>query len=172
MSTTTSPCLCKSQAGIIKSDHQPKTVLLVDNEDSLLNAVGHYLNERGFRVRTSSSAVDALAAVKAEPPHVLVTDTMLQSVDGYQLLLQLRSYPEFALLPVVFLTSLDTAQARIHGHACGANAWITKPFDPEELVAAINNAICRDRLYRSKANSMDDELVEPNGRFGSWSSSM
>ena len=67
-------------------------ILLVDDEGSLLLAVSTYLEERGFEVRTASSAAEGLLAIKTDPPECLITDISMPHVDGYQLLLQVKIY--------------------------------------------------------------------------------
>jgi DNA-binding response OmpR family regulator len=128
------------------------TLLLVDDEDHLRQAVGSYLEDRGFAIRSSASASEALLALKRDPLGIelVVTDLTMPQVDGYQLLLQLRSYPEFAELPVVLLTARGATHDRIQGYASGCDAYLTKPFDPEELVAIVNNLLKRHRARREK----------------------
>lgn len=128
------------------------TLLLVDDEDHLRQAVGSYLEDRGFSIRSSASASEALLALKSDEDGIdlVVTDLTMPQVDGYQLLLQLRSYPEFSELPVVLLTARGATHDRIQGYASGCDAYLTKPFDPEELVAIVNNLLRRYHKQQKK----------------------
>jgi len=145
------------------------TLLLVDDEDHLRQAVGSYLEDRGFSIRSSASASEALLALKNDEDGIdlVVTDLTMPQVDGYQLLLQLRSYPEFSELPVVLLTARGATHDRIQGYASGCDAYLTKPFDPEELVAIVNNLLRRyhkqqerDASAARRIGVLEKELAE------------
>jgi len=137
------------------------TLLLVDDEDHLRQAVGSYLEDRGFSIRSSASASEALLALKSDELGIdlVITDLSMPQVDGYQLLLQLRSYPEYSELPVVLLTARGATHERIQGYASGCDAYLTKPFDPEELVAIVNNLLQRYHKQQEKG-ALTAEKIE------------
>ncbi len=119
-------------------------VLLVDDEPGLRRAVQEYLQESGFVVTTASNATDAWQMLQAgEMPDLVISDIMMPQVDGYQFLQQLRGDARYKNLPVVFLTARGMTSDRIQGYQAGCDAYLPKPFDPDELVAIVENLLDR-----------------------------
>jgi DNA-binding NarL/FixJ family response regulator len=131
-------------------------LLLVDDEPGLREAVQAYLEDSGFEVNTASNARDGWEQLQQALPDLLITDVMMPQVDGYQFLKQVREDPRFETLPVVFLTARGMTTDRIQGYNAGVDAYISKPFDPEELVAIISNLLDR-RAAALKAASDDGD---------------
>ena len=121
----------------------PSKVLLVDDEPGLRESVQAYLEDSGFEVRAASNASEGWDLLQQETPNVLISDIMMPQVDGYQFLKQVREDVRFKGLPVVFLTARGMTSDRIQGYNAGADAYLAKPFDPEELVAILNSLIER-----------------------------
>ncbi|MEL6556268.1 MAG: response regulator, partial [Cyanobacteria bacterium J06621_11] len=118
-------------------------ILLVDDEPGLRESVQAYLEDSKFEVRVASNATEGWDLLQQETPNVLISDIMMPQVDGYQFLKQVREDVRFQALPVVFLTARGMTSDRIQGYKAGADAYLAKPFDPEELVAIINSLIER-----------------------------
>ena len=116
-------------------------LLLVDDEPGLREAVQAYLEDSGFAVDVASNARDGLNLAKQKLPDLVITDIMMPQVDGYQFLKQLREDPQFKTLPVVFLTARGMTSDRIQGYNAGCDAYLSKPFDPDELVAIVSNLL-------------------------------
>ncbi len=114
-----------------------KRLLVVDDEAKLLRAVAVTLREEGYEVTTARSGADALVAVNASVPDLIVSDIRMPGMDGYQLARTLRSNPRTELIPVIFLTARGERKDRIAGIRTGVDAYLTKPFDPEELLAVV-----------------------------------
>ncbi|MDB9311736.1 response regulator transcription factor [Spirulina sp. CS-785/01] len=130
---------------------QPK-VLLVDDEPGLRDAVEAYLEDDDeFAVTAVASADEAWEVLETDPPDLIISDIMMPQVSGYQFLEKLREDSRFADLPVVFLTARGMTSDRIQGYQAGCDAYLPKPFEPEELVAIVKNL-----LQRRKAASTDD----------------
>jgi len=130
-------------------------LLLVDDEPGLREAVQAYLEDSGFAVEVASNAHDGLNLAKQKLPDLVITDVMMPQVDGYQFLKQLRDDPQFKTLPVVFLTARGMTADRIQGYNAGCDAYLSKPFDPDELVAIVNNLL--EKQISSRAITADDE---------------
>lgn len=128
-------------------------VLLVDDEPGLRQAVQAYLEEDGFAVHTASNAREGWDILQRITPDVVISDIMMPQVDGYQFLKQLREDPRFQALPVVFLTARGMTSDRIQGYEAGCDAYLPKPFDPDELVAIVTNLLKR----RAAAKTPGDE---------------
>src|ERR1044072_2529305 len=126
-----------------------KRLLVVDDEPNLLRAVGACLRGEGFDVVTARSGAEALVRVAETVPDLIVSDIRMPGMDGYQLARQLRSSPRTALTPVVFLTAKDETADRIEGFRPGVDAYLVKPFEPDELVAVISGIL--DGVQRTHA---------------------
>ncbi|PSN18078.1 DNA-binding response regulator [filamentous cyanobacterium CCP5] len=118
-------------------------ILLVDDEPGLREAVQAYLEDSGFTVEAASNAQEGWDLLQQKTPDVLISDIMMPQVDGYQFLQQVRDDARFKGLPVVFLTARGMTSDRIQGYTAGCDAYLPKPFDPEELVAIVTNLIER-----------------------------
>jgi DNA-binding NarL/FixJ family response regulator len=121
----------------------PKRLLVVDDEPNLLRAVAVTLRAEGYEVVTARSGAEALVRVAESVPDLVVSDIRMPGVDGYQLARQLRSSPRTDLVPIVFLTAKDETTDRVAGFRSGVDAYLTKPFEPDELVAVISNILRR-----------------------------
>ncbi|MGM3305623.1 response regulator transcription factor [Anabaena sp. WFMT] len=131
-------------------------LLLVDDEPGLREAVKEYLQESGFSVQTASNAREGWDLMQQSTPDLVISDIMMPQVDGYQFLKQLREDPRFQALPVVFLTAKGMTGDRIQGYQAGVDAYLPKPFDPDELVAIIENLLVR-RTAQAPPMSEDGE---------------
>ena len=120
-----------------------RRLLVVDDEAKLLRAVAATLREEGYDVATARSGADALVQINASIPDLVVSDIRMPGMDGHQLARALRSNPRTALIPIVFLTAKDEREDRIAGFRTGVDAYLTKPFDPEELLAVVSNILKR-----------------------------
>lgn len=118
-------------------------LLLVDDEPGLREAVKDYLQESGFSVQVASDAREGWQLLQQNTPDLVISDVMMPQVDGYQFLKQLREDPRFKTLPVVFLTAKGMTTDRIQGYQAGVDAYLPKPFDPDELVAIVENLLER-----------------------------
>lgn len=118
-------------------------LLLVDDEPGLRQAVQAYLEEEGFKVHVASNAREGWDLLQQISPDLVISDIMMPQVDGYQFLKQLREDPRFQALPVVFLTARGMTADRIQGYNAGCDAYLSKPFDPDELVAITSNLLDR-----------------------------
>jgi len=119
------------------------TILLVDDEPNLRNAVKAYLEDSDFVVLTASNAQEAWQILQKSTPDLVISDIMMPQVNGYEFLQKLRQDPRFANLPVIFLTARGMTSDRIAGYKAGCDAYLPKPFDPDELVAIAENLISR-----------------------------
>ncbi|MEB3279497.1 MAG: response regulator transcription factor [Lyngbya sp.] len=131
----------------------PARLLLVDDEPGLREAVQAYLEDSDFIVDVASNAREGWELLQQNLPDLVISDIMMPEVDGYQFLQQMREDPQFKALPVVFLTAKGMTTDRIQGYQAGCDAYISKPFDPEELVVIVKNLL--ERRAVANANSSD-----------------
>jgi DNA-binding NarL/FixJ family response regulator len=120
-----------------------KRLLVVDDEPKLLKAVAVDLRGEGYDVTTARSGSEALISVTQKTPDLIVSDIRMPVMDGYELARRLRLNPGTALIPIVFLTAKDTTADRIAGFRTGIDAYLTKPFEPDELLAVIASILNR-----------------------------
>lgn len=118
-------------------------ILLVDDEPGIREAVQAYLEEDGFTVEVASDAQEGWEKLQRSRPSLVITDVMMPQVDGYQFLEKMRDDERYATLPVVFLTARGMTSDRIQGYQAGCDAYLPKPFDPDELVSIVSNLIKR-----------------------------
>ncbi|MEG4799801.1 response regulator transcription factor [Microcoleus sp. ARI1-B5] len=118
-------------------------LLLVDDEPGLREAVQAYLEDSDFSVEVASNARDGWELLQQHNPDLVISDIMMPQVDGYQFLKQVREDPRYKALPVVFLTAKGMTGDRIQGYQAGCDAYLSKPFDPDELVAIVTNLLAR-----------------------------
>jgi two-component system, OmpR family, alkaline phosphatase synthesis response regulator PhoP len=115
-------------------------ILVVDDEPSILDLVSMYLGREGFRVETAADGAQALQRVQAQPPALLVLDLMLPEVDGFEVCRRVRAT---STLPILMLTARDDDVDKIVGLELGADDYLTKPFNPRELVARVKAILRR-----------------------------
>ncbi|MEX3014921.1 response regulator transcription factor [Gymnodinialimonas hymeniacidonis] len=117
----------------------PGTVLIIEDESNILEALTFILSRAGWDVRGHGKGDSALAEVARIGPDVLVLDVMLPGQSGFDILRALRAEPETRDLPVVMLTAKGQTHDRDHAMGLGANAFLTKPFSNDELLAVITD---------------------------------
>ena len=123
----------------------PARVLVVEDERDIAALVAHHLTKEGYRVRTAEGGAEALEAIAAERPDLLVLDLMLPNFSGYDVLTEVRRRPELADVPVVVLTARRDEADRIKGLELGADDYVTKPFSPRELVLRVGAVLRRSQ---------------------------
>lgn len=121
----------------------PKRLLVVDDEPNLLRAVAAVLRDENFEVATARNGKDALLQVAKSVPDLVVSDVRMPLMDGYALARNLRSAPHTRLVPIIFLTAKDDTRDRVEGFRSGVDVYLTKPFEPDELVAVVHNILNR-----------------------------
>lgn len=138
----------------------PEKLLLVDDEPGVRESVQAYLEySEEFQVQVASNAKEAWELLQKDTPDLIISDIMMPQVDGYQFLQKLREDSRFKALPVIFLTARGMKSDRIQGYQAGCDAYLSKPFDPEELEVIIKNLLERHRIT-AQANSSDSKLEE------------
>jgi len=119
-------------------------VLVVDDEPNIVDVISMALRFEGFEVESAGSGADAIAAVAAHRPQLLVLDVMLPDIDGFEVARRLAAAR--AEVPIVFLTARDSTEDIVHGLTLGGDDYVTKPFSLEELVARIRTILRRTGL--------------------------
>jgi DNA-binding response OmpR family regulator len=143
---------------------KPQSVLVVEDEASISSFVSAYLKNAGFTVRAVATGGEALKQVAAEKPALVVLDLMLPDIDGIEVCKRIRQNSD---LPILMLTARDEDVDKIIGLEVGADDYLTKPFNPRELVARVRSILRRatpERAERESAVIQHGELVVDAGR--------
>src|ERR1700738_368534 len=114
------------------SDAADARVLVVDDEPNLVEVLSMALRYQGFAVETASNGREALAAVAAFKPHLMVLDVMLPDMEGFEVASHLGA--QRAGVPIIFLTARDSTEDKVRGLSGGGDDYMTDPFSLEELV--------------------------------------
>lgn len=118
-----------------------KQLLLVDDDPNLILLVKDYLEFRGFSVVTAENGQDALNKVNTVNPDMIICDVMMPQMDGYAFVQQIRESPDTEWIPILFLSAKGQSQDRVKGLNTGADVYMVKPFEPEELVAQVESSL-------------------------------
>ena len=119
---------------------QQQTVLVVEDEASIASFVSLYLKNAGYGVRTASTGTEALSAAASDSPSLIVLDLMLPDIDGIEVCKRIRQRSD---VPILMLTARDEDVDKIIGLEVGADDYLTKPFNPRELVARVKSVLRR-----------------------------
>ena len=135
-----------SCATLPKVTTEAGTVLVIDDHPANLEAMAEALTPLGYEVWQALDGETGLALARERQPDVILLDVVMPGMDGYEVCQRLKNDDETRLLPVVFLTGLDSREARLQGLECGATDFLTKPFDLVELEARVHNLVNFRRL--------------------------
>jgi DNA-binding response OmpR family regulator len=129
---------------------QGQTVLVVEDESSIASFVALYLKNAGYRIQSVGNGRDALERVAAEKPDLIVLDLMLPDLDGLEVCRRIRQTSD---VPILMLTARDEDVDKIIGLEVGADDYLTKPFNPRELVARVKSILRRSVPERREAQT-------------------
>ncbi|MGB3508689.1 MAG: response regulator transcription factor [Microcoleaceae cyanobacterium] len=118
-----------------------KRLMLVDDDPNLILLVKDYLEFRGYKVMTAENGRQALELLEQEIPDLIICDVMMPEMDGYTLVQHIRENQATEWVPVLFLSAKGQSQDRVKGLNTGADVYIVKPFEPEELVAQVESSL-------------------------------
>ena len=113
---------------------KPFTILVVDDDEQILDFLRPKLKGAGYNVLTASNGVEALEQTKAQEPDLLVLDLVMPGMDGFETLKEIR---DFSAVPVIVLSARGADTDKIRGLELGADDYLSKPFNPDELLARI-----------------------------------
>ena len=135
-----------------------KQLLVVDDDPGLLLAVSETLRAEGYEVQTARRGSEAMIRVAEALPDLIISDIRMPGMDGYALVRNLRASPRSRLVPIIFLTAKDETADRIAGFRSGVDAYVTKPFETEELVAIVKSILERvQRTHSDLARMFGDQ---------------
>ncbi|MEN9871842.1 MAG: hypothetical protein RLZZ171_2834 [Cyanobacteriota bacterium] len=133
-------------------DNSPKDnkkLLLIDDDPNLILLVKDYLEFRGYNVDTAENGREALELLDNLVPDMIICDVMMPEMDGYTLVKHIRQEPVTNRIPVLFLSAKGQSQDRVKGLNEGADVYMSKPFEPEELVAQVESSLKQIKRWES-----------------------
>jgi DNA-binding NtrC family response regulator len=133
-----------------------ESILLVDDDPSNLDILRQALDGHGYRLLVATSGEDALRVALRSRPSLVLLDVLMPGMDGYEACRRLKSDPATADTAVIFLSALEDAREKVRGLEAGAVDFVTKPFQPEEIVARVHTHLTVQRLQRQLAGRNAD----------------
>lgn len=138
---------------------EKQQILLVDDEPGIRESVQAYLEDNeDWIVTAASNAEEALQTLENQIPDLIISDIMMPKVNGYEFLAKLKEDPRYRSIPVVFLTARGMTSDRIQGYESGCDAYLSKPFDPEELEAIVKNLLSKTKINSAQGGDSSAEL--------------
>jgi DNA-binding NarL/FixJ family response regulator len=141
-----------------------KKLLLIDDDPNLILLVKDYLEFRGYEVVTAENGREALEILAQELPDMIICDIMMPELDGYGFVEELRKRQGSSWIPVLFLSAKGQSQDRIKGLNLGADVYMVKPFEPEELVAQVESSLKQSgRLIQyGDTGNLNETMIQVN----------
>jgi two-component system chemotaxis response regulator CheY len=118
-----------------------KNILIVDDSASIRQVVGIALKGAGYQVIEACDGKDALGKLNGTRVHLIISDVNMPNMDGITLLKELKARPDTKFTPVIMLTTESEAGKKEQGRAAGAKAWVVKPFQPQQMLAAVSKLV-------------------------------
>jgi adenylate cyclase len=143
---------------------EPAKILVVDDTPANVKLLVDVLTARGYAVTSAASGEEALVRIGVQPPDLVLLDIMMPGLSGYDVCRRIRANPATALLPVVLCTSLDPKQERINGIEAGADDFVPKPINQQELFARVKSLL-RIKALQDEVKSQAAQLAEWNIRL-------
>ena len=137
----------------------PARLLIVEDDDDLRQIVSQRFRDAGYAVAIATSGPDAIDAVNAEPPDLVLLDVMLPGLDGVEVCRRLRA--DYPLLYIILLTARADELDRVVGLEVGADDYVTKPFSLQEVVARVRAALRRVRATRERMEAAPQDDNRP-----------
>lgn len=138
-------------------DNRPNKLLLVDDDPNLILLVKDYLEFNGYEVLTASQGMEAMKILEKQTPDLIICDVMMPEMDGYTFVQEVRKNSNFDWLPIIFLSAKGQSKERIKGLSQGADVYMVKPFEPDELVAQVKSTLNQSvRLMGSYHRKIDN----------------
>ncbi len=129
-----------------------ENILVCDDDKEIVNAIDIFLSEEGYRVFKAHDGIDALELMKAVRIHLAIVDVMMPRMDGLRLVKEIRKYSP---IPIIFLSAKSEDSDKILGLNIGADDYLSKPFNPLELVARVKSNLRRFMSFNNEGMGKD-----------------
>ena len=118
-----------------------KSVLVVDDSSSVRQVVGIALKSAGYDVIEASDGKDALGKLNGQKVHLIISDLNMPNMDGITFVKEVKKLANYKFTPIIMLTTESQESKKAEGQAAGAKAWVVKPFQPAQMLAAVSKLI-------------------------------
>ncbi|WP_313451335.1 response regulator [Pseudomonas rhodesiae] len=118
-----------------------KSVLVVDDSSSVRQVVGIALKGAGYDVIEASDGKDALGKLNGQKVHLIISDVNMPNMDGITFVKEVKKLANYKFTPIIMLTTESQESKKAEGQAAGAKAWVVKPFQPAQMLAAVSKLI-------------------------------
>jgi two-component system, chemotaxis family, chemotaxis protein CheY len=118
-----------------------KKILIVDDSASVRQVVGIALKGAGYEVIEGVDGTDALAKLDGQKIHLIISDVNMPRMDGITFVKEAKKLPAYRFTPIIMLTTESEEKKKLEGQAAGAKAWVVKPFQPAQMLAAVSKLI-------------------------------
>ena len=132
------------------------TILLIDDDETLIYLLSEYLNQANFRVITTSNGTAGLRMFNENSPDLVILDVMMPGLDGWQVGEQLR---RLSSVPIIMLTAKGEEVDKLRGFRLGVDDYVTKPFSFAELTARVGAVLARGKQTRSKTHALSSDDI-------------
>ena len=133
------------------TDLQTRTILIVDDEEDIRAVLRGCLEAAGFQVRTASNGMDALERIRSNPPDLIIHDVMLPDITGLDVCALVKRDRRLRRIPFILLTARSQPQDRLTAAALGADAYMNKPFNSDELLAEVRRLLAGHEMTDERA---------------------
>ncbi|MBW4538656.1 MAG: response regulator transcription factor [Myxacorys chilensis ATA2-1-KO14] len=140
------------------------SILLVDDDENFVALISEFLSFKGFKVTSADSGKQAMQLLDRIKPDLIISDIMMPEMDGYLFAETVRQVPEISWLPIIMVSAKDQSSDRVQGLSAGANVYMIKPFDLDELVAQIESSLRSSHLMQqTQARRSEARIQVPEG---------
>jgi len=147
------------------TSRKPTTILVVEDSKSQADHLCFLLETHGFFVRIACDGKEALASIRSEPPSLVISDIIMPEMDGYQLCYAIRADETTSDLPVVLLTTLSSPGDILRALECGADNFITKPYNEEYLLSRMESIMAGIRMRNTNKTGNYAEVFYKGEHF-------
>ena len=123
---------------------EPRKILVVEDEESLLKLESILLTTRGYKVTGASDGLKALTEIEKEKPDLVLLDIMMPGIDGFEVCRRIKENPATKSIPVVMLTAKKSSADQVKGAEVGADAYLTKPFKAGRIIEVIEELLKKE----------------------------
>src|SRR2546428_4705129 len=143
----------------------PAQILVVEDSATQAERLQYVLEQRGYRLFAARNGREALAAIRANPPTLVISDIVMPEMDGYELCRRIKQDQHFKNIPVILLTSLSDPVDVVSGLECGADNFVFKPYEEEYLLTRIAYLLANRHLRETESTKMGVEIFFAGRKF-------
>jgi DNA-binding NarL/FixJ family response regulator len=153
----------RSPSELLIEQNPRGSILLVDDDPNYITLMQIYLTHQGYAVTCAESGLHAIARLEDLKPDLIISDVMMSGMDGFHFVETVRQ-SELNWVPIILVSAKDRSSDRVQGLSAGANAYVVKPFDLEELVAQIESALRSSYLMQqNRTRKAESRIQVPEG---------